>query len=477
VSLQVARSANIPQTLKVGKGWLGQSGDVSISKFCFSEAECRKMQTEIIWRGVEGRDLSMSALVSSSSDGKVSSLTFPATLLEDGKSYMITVKAVRFVGDSGWMPLLGEVPYTGLPHDASYGIGIWLPYDTNANLPIGSYDALVPVSTGKIKGKTFVNIRIKFKLVIPRITDTAFLFSSSFTSRPFKTPSSSIYFLTDDPSIGPAERVWWGSSRATLIVPLYASNCNNVAVIASIKAQNKCGNSFFQMNAGRGATDCTEQRLFLELDDSKANPWLLNSTLSSCRFETPSVRPVGINSYRWHDPNAEQLLGSMKIAVVVESTTTSNVANLHLGPYISKNFVDPSSTFYFLAQDKKVGPVTPVLTGQSYTNLTLTLKAFNCQGKQVIARFRAQNKCNEKYTAMNARNGMTNCQKQTFFLELHSSAINTWLKKTAYRSCLFQTSPGMPLKIDVYRWQKPNTNGKLSTLSIEVNVDVSKMTV
>jgi hypothetical protein len=78
---------------------------------------------------------------------------------------------------------------------------------------------------------------------------------------------------------------------------------------------------------------------------------------------------------------------------------------------------------------------------------------------------------------MNARNGMTNCQKQTFFLELHSSAINTWLKKTAYRSCLFQTSPGMPLKIDVYRWQKPNTNGKLSTLSIEVNVDVSKMTV
>jgi hypothetical protein len=478
VSLQVAQSASIAQTLKVGRGWLGQSGDVSISKFCFSQAECRKIQIEMMWRGVEGRDVSFSALVSSSSDEKESSLTFPATLLEDGKNYMITVRAVRFVGDSGWMPLLGGIPQsTSLQPDASYGIAIWLPYDANKNLPLGTYDALVPVATGKIQGKAFVNIRIKLNLVIPRITDTAYLYSSSFTSGSFKTPSSSIYFLTDDATIGPTERVWWGDSRETLTVPLYAANCNNAEVIASIKAQNKCGNSLFQINAGRGKNDCTEQRLYLELDDSNANLWLLNSTLASCRFETPRVRPVGINSYRWHDPNAEQLLGSMKIAIVVESTTTSNVANLHLGPYISENFVDSSSTFYFLAQDRKVGPVRPVSTGQSFTNLTLSLKAFNCQGKEVKAKFRAQNKCDEKATAMNARNGMTNCQKQNFYLELHSSAINTWLKNSAYGSCVFQTSPGMPLKIDAYRWQKPFANGKLNTLSIEVNVDMSKMTV
>jgi hypothetical protein len=90
--------------------------------------------------------------VPSSSDEKASSLTFPATSLEDGKSYMITVKAVRFVGDSGWMPLLGEVSLsTNVSLDTSHGIAIRLLYDANKNLPFGTYDTLMPVAIGEIK--------------------------------------------------------------------------------------------------------------------------------------------------------------------------------------------------------------------------------------------------------------------------------------------------------------------------------------
>jgi hypothetical protein len=72
------------------------------------------------------------------------------------------------------------------------------------------------------------------------------------------------------------------------------------------------------MNAGRGSTDCPEQRFKLQLDDdAKSNSWKHNSTLVNCRFETPKVRPLAVNAYRWHDPNSGQLVGSIKLAILV----------------------------------------------------------------------------------------------------------------------------------------------------------------
>ena len=318
IAVSIDHIENISQVTKVGRGWLGHSGDVRISKYCFSANDCAGKKTEISWRGTEGAALSFSASATSALvDATASSLTFDAIGFEDGSTHQITVAASRYVEDSGWVPLIGGVPpVSGLPPDASHGVAFWLPYNLNSNLPPGMYSVLAPVAIGSISGAQFVNLRIELDLFVPVITDTVKLGAVSFTSAPFATDMSSVYFLAQDPAVGPSRRTWWGVSRDTLTVPLVAANCNNIEVIASIKAQNKCGSSFFQMSAGRSANDCTEHYLHLELDDAVVNPWLNDA--QGCKFETRSVTPLTISAYRWHQPNAGALLGSMHLAIVVD---------------------------------------------------------------------------------------------------------------------------------------------------------------
>jgi hypothetical protein len=140
------------------------------------------------------------------------------------------------------------------------------------------------------------------------------------------TPSSSIYFLTNDETMGPTTPIWWGEDRPTkMLIPLYAfSECKNpvaieTRVVAQVNAQNQCGKTaLYEMNAGRGDSDCSEQRFKLALDtNSKSNQWRNNATLANCQFETPKVRPVAIDAYRWHEPNSGQRIASMKIAIIV----------------------------------------------------------------------------------------------------------------------------------------------------------------
>jgi hypothetical protein len=50
-------SSNVPQVTKAGRGWLGRSGDIHVSKFCFSDEDCRQKKSEISWRGRGGFDL------------------------------------------------------------------------------------------------------------------------------------------------------------------------------------------------------------------------------------------------------------------------------------------------------------------------------------------------------------------------------------------------------------------------------------
>ena len=358
-------------------------------------------------------------------------------------------------GDSGWFPLLGTIPkISDLPPDLTHGAAFWLPFETNANLPHGNYVALAPIAVGSVSGSPFVKIRVELNLSVPLITDTAVLDAESYTSEPFETVSSSIYFLTDDPEVGPTEPVWWGESRATLTVPLVASDCNNAEVTAKIQAQNKCGTSFFQMNAGRGKDDCPAQSLYLNLDDSQGNPWLDDPVYRGCRFETRSVTPLSITAYRWHDPNGGAPLGSMNIAIVVNVPVVTDIANLHIGPFTSKSFTNDSAAF-FLVKDPNIGPTEPVWSGGIRSTLTIPLVAFNCNNIEVTAQILAQNKCGNRYTQMNARQGVTNCREHNLYLKLDSATENPWLTRKAYQGCKFQTRPRAPVVIDAYRWHQP----------------------
>jgi hypothetical protein len=315
--------SNITQRTKVGRGWLGHSGDVKIYQFCFGIGDCAKKREEIEWRGNDGFDLSFvaSAKIEEYDSSTASSLVFDAKH-EDGSTHRIAVAASKYVGNSKWVPLIGgTLAPQNLAPDDSYGVAFWLPYDLNANLPPGRYTALSLVAKGYKASSQFVDLRINLNLLLPEITETVDLNQGTFTSAPVSVESSSVYFLADDPAVGPTKSKWWGSSRETLFVTMVAANCNNVEVVVSIKAQNKCGNSYYQMNAGRGANDCVEHRLALTLDSVEKNPWM--NEYDGCKFETRPVSPVTIMVYPWHGPTAGNLLRTMNLAMVVDLGNTA----------------------------------------------------------------------------------------------------------------------------------------------------------
>ena len=482
IALPVDPTAKLPQVTKTGRGWLGHSGDIRISKFCFSDVDCSKKKSEISWRGAEGYNISFSAAVPSSVHATGSSLILAAISVQNGTSHQITVRAARYIGESAWLPLLSAPPSgLRLPPDASHGVAFWLPYDANANLPPGRYTALAPVASGNSAGSPFVKIRIDLRLSMPVITDTANLLTAPFTSKTFTTNASSIYFVAEDSTIGPTEGVWWGESRETLRVPLFASNCGNVEVIAKVMAQNKCGTDYYQMNAGRYKSGCPGQSLYLALDNAAANPWINISTYQGCRFETHATAPVTINALRWHEPNAGKLLGSMNIKIVVDlppSPVIPNIANLHSGPYISRSFENGTDAIYFLTNNITIGPISTVLSGGTSSTLKVPLVSSQCGNAQVVAKIQAQNKCGTFYTQMNARKNVTNCGGNNLVLTLSNSTINTWLTRVAYKACKFETLPQAPLTINVFRWLKAqNVGQQMGSMNITVVVDIAKIPV
>lgn len=480
VNLPADPTTKINQVAKTGRGWLGHSGDVRISKLCVSEKDCGERKVKISWRGADGNRVSFAPLVSHSSHATGSSLIFKAKSVQDGTTHNITVRAARFVADSGWFPMLSAPPSGQSPApDATHGIAFWIPHDANSKLPHGSYTAIAPVASGTVEESEFVKIRINLQLTVPLVTDVANLSSKAFTSKKFTTKASSIYFLAEDPTIGPTNAVWWGESRATLSVPLIAYNCKNAEVVASVMAQNNCDDyDFFQMNAGRGANDCSGHSLYLSLDDVNANPWRGDSAYQGCRFETHPAAPIQINAYRWHEPNGGALLGSMNIKVLVDvPLQLAETANLHLGKYTSRSYVNGTNTIYFLTTNSSIGPTQQVFSGKNSSTLSLPLQASNCANKKITAKILAQNKCGSFLTQMNARKGVTNCGGNKLVLTLGNATINSWVTKAANKMCKFETPQLSPLRIKVFRWNAAkNTGEQIGSMNIPVVVDVSKMT-
>ena len=59
------------------------------------------------------------------------------------------------------------------------------------------------------------------------------------------------------------------------------------------------------------ATNDCGHFLLLDLLPSSVNTWLVDQSLSGCKFETHPIKPIQINCHRWHNPNGGLLLGRM----------------------------------------------------------------------------------------------------------------------------------------------------------------------
>jgi len=321
-TLLFTRTINLPAqpldgiaaTVKVGRGWLGESGDIDISKICISDLDCEEKSTVLKWRGTES--ISYSSVVPSSNLGNRSAFNVTVTRMEDKSTSVLTVLATRFTNEIS-ASLLSSLP-SPVAADSTHGVKFWIPYDLNSAFSFGTYKALIPaVTASNPDGSRFADLRVNLNLYIPQVTATVNL-TKGYTSPGYTAPGSSAYFLVTDPSVGPTTSEWWGGDSTSLSVPLISFNCNKKMVKASIiGTQTSCfwGGAIWQMNAGRSADSCAHF-LMLTLASSSLNTWMIDPTLKGCKFETHPINPIQVNAHRWHDPNGDAVIGRMVLKMV-----------------------------------------------------------------------------------------------------------------------------------------------------------------
>ena len=310
ISLPADPLDGIAATVKVGRGWLGESGNVDLSSICFSVNECMKDATVLRWRGSsEAGSITYKSIVKFSNKGNSSALTIQVTRLEDNSQHVVTVLATRFVNDIS-APLLSVLNSTKAAADSSYGVKFWIPYELNSQLPFGTFEFVgIVVRATNPDGSTFVDICLK---VLLRMQPTTVNLLSVYISPTFYKQASSAYFVVTDASIGPTSQTFGNGASTILNVSLWSESCN-MNVMAKIRArqQTDCEWTKWQMNAVRDANNCGH---FLLLDLPQVlNPWIGYPSLSDCKFETLPSKPVQINCHKTDNSNPGPVIGCMSL--------------------------------------------------------------------------------------------------------------------------------------------------------------------
>lgn len=190
--------AGLTPLLRVGRGWLGDSSNVVIDRFCISAEECGSNDYKIEWRcDLGNNDIVYLSSLNQQAQGLLGATVFqvPARREWDDSEYTITVLATRFYNNGlGTTPLLTLDPTSedggSSDIDATHGIRIVAPYEMNGSLPPGTYHSLPgvfkisaqPIGTGRSEGDYQPLLWLDVSLDLGTVTETP-------TSPPTKKPS------------------------------------------------------------------------------------------------------------------------------------------------------------------------------------------------------------------------------------------------------------------------------------------------
>ena len=345
----------LPSVVRVGRGWLGAAAAqaLELNSACISgsteQYSCATLAKTIRWRDIESmlvKTYQAQHVDASFSSGSSTALRINVTREVDSTEHQLIVMASRFYDESDGreFALIGTVQ--GAPTgsngllDATQGVRFWVPHEVNSDVlsPGGVFrsTSALTVEVNDQSWRVAVTVNINVRAItevisLPRIGSVTWTSEASFT-----VTDSSAYFLASDGGVGPTSRTWWGGSSTTLTVPLHSScDPSGATVEATFVAQQTACGSTWQMNAGRSAGNCDHQ-LVLTLDSSAgANTWRSDAALASCELRTQAGVPVVIKARKWHDPNAESLLGELVLQVVSAATSRSKKVFCHYLPWFT----------------------------------------------------------------------------------------------------------------------------------------------
>jgi hypothetical protein len=183
--------SGLPPLLRVGRGFLGDSSDKTVDKFCETVEDCNSDVYNVQWRSDVAPDglVYMSSLTPEPKESLGATVfKVPVTGEWDSAEYSVTVLATRFYNKGlGSAPLLTAVPPSDVGSsdiDATHGVRIVAPWEMNESLPVGTYRSIpgaLKISARAIDTDDHL-FDLNFSLILGTITESP-------TKQPTKKPS------------------------------------------------------------------------------------------------------------------------------------------------------------------------------------------------------------------------------------------------------------------------------------------------
>lgn len=294
--------------VRVGRGFVA-NGDLILDQRCSPGVDCSSRLRDSTWR-VASPPLFLQDAAGTTPEpaeclekGAVVALELPV-LRDDEEEASLVLHAQRVMASSDGsvaVPLGDVTPWFEAP-DTQQTLRIWMPWEDNSDLAPGAYRSAGELSIlGSLDGSSFSATGIAVDLNVHELTGADV--SSEFTSEGVVQTDSSVYYLVEDPAMGPTEREWWGDSGPTVLrVPVLNEDTGAVETLVLDSWKEACGDRW-ELNTGQGAEWACSHAVVLRVA-AGGNEFLE----SGQSYRSPGSSPLVVTAHRWHQPNARLLL-------------------------------------------------------------------------------------------------------------------------------------------------------------------------
>ncbi|MGB0592363.1 MAG: M66 family metalloprotease [Myxococcota bacterium] len=244
----------------------------------------------------------------------VSTWSIPV-ISDDGETVTLTVHAQREVSAAPHqlrVPAHDATPWIAAPN-LRQSLRVWLPYSANAGLAQGNYESAETFDIDVLRdGEVWKTLPIRVSLTVHEVetVDIPPTYTSAGVSIPEGDPSSSIYYLFEDPDIGPSTSKWWGDDTGNLVTVPVQDAETGVMTTLSLRAHKVACGSWWEINTGQSADWGCSHAVNLALE-----PGANDALISGHTYQSPGSHPVVIKGIRWHEPNAGQVLKTLALSI------------------------------------------------------------------------------------------------------------------------------------------------------------------
>ena len=307
----------IPAVVTAGRQWLANGG-LNLHDRCSPSIDCDERGAESTWRTAapihfeEANAQGQTGEVCSTVDD-VLSVAVPVLL--DGTSETSLVVHAQRVMRSGHqevaVPLDDVTPWFSQA-DAEQTLRMWIPYQENKALQPGHYTNKEAVRfLGGIGATPFSDTPLVIDLQVYATTEVNL--ASEFVGQALTSTGSSVYFLIEDPSMGPTNRVWYGGSDPTSLSVPMVDDANNALVSMKLEAEKEACGTRWELNSGQAVNSCSHAAVLRIATTGN------EQLVSGHTYRSPGSSPLVVEGRRWHQPNAEALIERFAYSLVYQA--------------------------------------------------------------------------------------------------------------------------------------------------------------